>query len=143
VHRQAEHASHDRCPSIKDVHLHLLASLTTAAVGGHTGLSALSGVGEYADTYGAVCLADPGAGAGDLLAAALDQVGEDVALQVVVTRLPYRPKEHRDGTDPFAAVRQLTDTLAPGQTAVVLGPADLLWVRCRRTGRRGAAATRS
>src|SRR5690606_6611828 len=45
---------------------------------------------------------------------------------VLVTRMPYLPKERRDGADPFALVRRLTDSLAPGQTAVVVGPADLL-----------------
>jgi hypothetical protein len=141
-------------------------------------VAGLSGAQEYAEASGTVCVADPAAGAGDLLTAVLDRLDEDVAPrvvagqagppagpfadpflarllrrrlavrgmplgdvtvhtgtpvsavavdpQVVVTRLPYQPKEHRDGTDPFATVRQLTDALAPGQTVVVLGPADLL-----------------
>jgi hypothetical protein len=142
-------------------------------------VAGLSGAREHADRYGEVCVADPSAGAGDLLVAVLDRLGEDAAVSVVaaeadpflarllrrrltvrglagddltvhtgpapvgtgrpggwpdgwpepdvlVTRMPYRPKEQRGGADPFAVVRDLTGTLAPGRTAVVLGPADLL-----------------
>ncbi|GAA1790118.1 hypothetical protein HC028_00135 [Planosporangium flavigriseum] len=45
---------------------------------------------------------------------------------VLVTRLPYQPKEGRGEANPLAAVRDITEELGPGQTAVVLGPADLL-----------------
>ncbi|MCX9193451.1 hypothetical protein C3Y87_19030 [Carbonactinospora thermoautotrophica] len=45
---------------------------------------------------------------------------------VLVTRLPYAPKEERPQENPLATVKELTDGLAPGQTAVVLGPADVL-----------------
>ncbi len=45
---------------------------------------------------------------------------------VLVTHLPYRPKEERDNSDPLAAVRRIIERLTPGRTAVVLGPADLL-----------------
>lgn len=45
---------------------------------------------------------------------------------VLVTRLPYVPLEERPKENPLATVKELTDGLAPGQTAVVLGPADVL-----------------
>lgn len=56
--------------------------------------------------------------------AELRPAGPDADL--LVTRLPYRPKEQRGGADPFAAVRRLTEALAPGHTVVMHGPADLL-----------------
>ena len=45
---------------------------------------------------------------------------------VLVTRLPYVPLEERPQENPLAMVKELTDGLAPGQTTVVLGPADVL-----------------
>ncbi|ADG89213.1 N-6 DNA methylase [Thermobispora bispora DSM 43833] len=45
---------------------------------------------------------------------------------VLVTRLPYVPLEERPQENPLATVKELTDGLAPGQTTVVLGPADVL-----------------
>ncbi|MEV4759881.1 hypothetical protein AB0J86_32955 [Micromonospora sp. NPDC049559] len=45
---------------------------------------------------------------------------------VLVVRLPYQPAEERGDSDPLAAVAEATDSLTPGQTAVVLGPAELL-----------------
>ncbi|MCG5463445.1 SAM-dependent methyltransferase [Micromonospora sp. MED01] len=45
---------------------------------------------------------------------------------VVLLHLPYRPAESRTDTNPFAEVNKVTHGLAPGQTAVVLGPAELL-----------------
>jgi hypothetical protein len=48
--------------------------------------------------------------------------GPDVAL----VHLPYRPVEQRADDDPLASVRSAVETLTPGRTAVVLGPADLL-----------------
>lgn len=45
---------------------------------------------------------------------------------VFLVRLRYQPWEERSGVDPLACVRELTGGLRPGQTAVVLGPADLL-----------------
>jgi hypothetical protein len=130
----------------------------------------LSGAREHADLHGTVRVADPSAGAGDLLVALLDRLGEDATAtvaaaesdpvlarllrrrlavsglpepdwavhiggrlpaaepvpDVLVTRLPYQPKETRGGADPLAGVRGLVEALRPGQTAVVLGPADLL-----------------
>lgn len=45
---------------------------------------------------------------------------------VFLIRLPYQPWEERNGADPLVSVRELTEGMQPGQTAVVLGPADLL-----------------
>lgn len=133
-------------------------------------VAGLSGAREHADLLGGVRVADPAAGAGDLLVAVLDRLGEEADASVVaaeadpflarllrrrltvrglaeadlvvhngpppssaqleadvlVTRMPYLPKEKRDGADPLALVRRLTDALSPGQTAVVAGPAELL-----------------
>ena len=132
-------------------------------------IAGLSGAREHADVYGTVRIADPGAGAGDLLMAVRDQIAEDhspiftaaevdpflarvvrrrLAVHdvpaedrrihvgsdlparpvpdVLVTQVPYQPKEDRGDADPLAGVRRVVDGLAPGQTAVVLGPADLL-----------------
>jgi hypothetical protein len=55
-----------------------------------------------------------------------DLTVSDPAPDVLVTRLPYQPKEGRGDANPLAAVREITEALGPGQTAVVLGPADLL-----------------
>jgi hypothetical protein len=52
--------------------------------------------------------------------------GVDCDPDVLVTHLPYRPKEERDAIDPLDALRQIIERLTPGRTAVVLGPADLL-----------------
>ncbi|MER7585939.1 hypothetical protein ABTW72_00195 [Micromonospora sp. NPDC127501] len=45
---------------------------------------------------------------------------------VVLVHVPYRPSESRTDTDPFAEINEVARGLAPGQTAVVLGPAELL-----------------
>jgi len=45
---------------------------------------------------------------------------------VVVTCLPFQPAESRDGTDVLADVRGIAEGLGPGQTAVVVGPAEVL-----------------
>lgn len=45
---------------------------------------------------------------------------------VLVTRLPYLPKERRHQEDHLASVARHAERLAPGRTAVVLGPEDLL-----------------
>jgi hypothetical protein len=44
----------------------------------------------------------------------------------LVTCLPYASKEDRDEENPLARMRELADRLDPGQTAVVIGPADVL-----------------
>lgn len=133
-------------------------------------LAGLSGAREHAAEHGTIRVANPAAGAGDLLMAVLDQVPEDATItvaasepdpflarllrrrlavrgipehewevrsgdrlpagagppDVLVTRLPYQPWEERDGADPLADVERLTHELQPGQTTVMLGPADLL-----------------
>ena len=130
----------------------------------------LSGARDRADSYGLLQVADARAGAGDLLAALRQELGDhdspvifaaevdpflarivrrrlvvqgisrgnwqlDVAPElspgaaaadVTLLRLPYRPAEQRGSDDPFAEVVQLSGALGPGQTAVVLGPAELL-----------------
>lgn len=48
------------------------------------------------------------------------------APDIVILQLPYRPMEDRGDADPLDAVRLAAGRLGPGQTAVVLGPADLL-----------------
>jgi len=45
---------------------------------------------------------------------------------VLVTRLPYRPKEDRAKTDPLVRIARILQGLTHGQAAVILGPADLL-----------------
>lgn len=54
--------------------------------------------------------------------AALDAVPPDV----VVTALEYQPQETRSALDVIAAVDEIQLGLAPGRTAIVLGPADAL-----------------
>ncbi len=44
----------------------------------------------------------------------------------LVTSLPYRPGEDRGAAEVLAAVRGIGDALGPGQTALLLGPADVL-----------------
>jgi hypothetical protein len=151
-------------PGVPELEADSLSPALAALVAG------LSGAREHADRDGTVSIADPAAGAGDLLIAVLQGLGEDQAatitgaepdpflgrllrrrltvtglaapeltvqvgeadpavpldLDVLVTRLPYQPKEQRGGADPLAGVRRITDAMAPGQTAVVVGPADLL-----------------
>lgn len=151
-------------------------------------MAQLSGAPEHARETGSVEVADPAAGAGDLLAAVHAAVGEDYDLRLrgvvpdrfltrlarrrftvaglarrdvdirataprtartaspagsartagaaarraapapdaVVTRLPFQPAEERDAVAVLAEVRRLADTLRPGQTAVLLGPAEAL-----------------
>jgi predicted DNA-binding transcriptional regulator AlpA len=55
------------------------------------------------------------------VSAALDAVPD-----VVVTALEYQPQETRSALDVIAAVDEIQLGLAPGRTAVVLGPADAL-----------------
>ncbi|MDT3439011.1 hypothetical protein [Pseudofrankia sp. BMG5.37] len=45
---------------------------------------------------------------------------------VVVTCLPFQPAESRDGADVLVAVRGIAEGLGPGQTAVVVGPSEVL-----------------
>jgi len=45
---------------------------------------------------------------------------------VLLISLPYQSAEERGDSDPLAVVAEATDSLAPGRTAVVLGPAELL-----------------
>lgn len=45
---------------------------------------------------------------------------------VLLLSLPYQSAEERGDSDPLAVVAEATDALAPGRTAVVLGPAELL-----------------
>lgn len=58
----------------------------------------------------------------DGAAAASAAAGADVAL----LHLPYQPGEERGTANPLDVVRATALALAPGQTAVVLGPAELL-----------------
>ncbi|MFI7519883.1 hypothetical protein [Micromonospora globbae] len=55
-----------------------------------------------------------------------DAAGRRPVADVLIMQLPYRPAESRADTDPFAEIGQVARGLAPGQTAVVLGPAELL-----------------
>ncbi|PZG12552.1 hypothetical protein C1I95_25535 [Micromonospora craterilacus] len=48
------------------------------------------------------------------------------AAGVLLLRLPYQPAEARTDHNPFAELAEVTGALAPGQTAVVVGPAELL-----------------
>lgn len=149
-------------------------------------MAQLSGAPEHARETGSVEVADPAAGAGDLLAAVHTAVGEDYDVRLrgvvpdrflarlarrrftvaglarrdvdirataprtagpagssartagaaarraapapdsVVTCLPFQPAEERDTVAVLAEVRRLADTLRPGQTAVLLGPAEAL-----------------
>ncbi|OAA23576.1 hypothetical protein UG55_103510 [Frankia sp. EI5c] len=136
-------------------------------------MAQLSGAPERARETGSVEVADPAAGAGDLLAAVHAAVGEDYEVRLrgivpdrflarlarrrftvaglarrdvdirataatrraatrgagpdaVVSCLPFQPAEERDAVAVLAAVRGLADTLRPGQTAVLLGPAEAL-----------------
>ncbi|WP_106399970.1 DNA methyltransferase family protein [Actinocorallia populi] len=127
----------------------------------------LSGARELARTLGVVRVTDPHAGPGDLLIAAVDQVGEvgfiDFALAedeqwaarlalrrltvhgvgarlldgdgptdeetgpgVIVTRFPYQPAEDRSATSMLMRLDEIAIGLAPRETAIVLGPDDVL-----------------
>jgi predicted DNA-binding transcriptional regulator AlpA len=50
----------------------------------------------------------------------------NMAWQVLVTALPYRPQENRSRERQLRFLARLATDLGPGQAAVVLGPADLL-----------------
>lgn len=50
----------------------------------------------------------------------------NMAWQVLVTALPYRPQENRSRERQLRFLARLATDLGPGQSAVVLGPADLL-----------------
>lgn len=49
-----------------------------------------------------------------------------VAWRVLVTALPYRPQENRSREEHLRSLARLATGLGPGQSAVVLAPADLL-----------------
>ncbi|MBI1758927.1 MAG: hypothetical protein HYR62_06845 [Actinobacteria bacterium] len=53
-------------------------------------------------------------------------VGTAAGADVALLHLPYRPGEERGSTNPLDEVWAAAQALAPGQTAVVLGPAELL-----------------
>ncbi|MFH7595094.1 hypothetical protein WDV06_08285 [Streptomyces racemochromogenes] len=72
-----------------------------------------------------------------LLLAGVDELALDVQTgteveeglaepQLVVTQLPYRPREERSVLTVLTEVERIADSLGPGCTAVVLGPADAL-----------------
>ncbi len=127
-------------------------------------MAELSGVARHAERSGAVHIADPNAGPGDLLLATASLIGEahapvltaaepddflarllrrrllvhglpaedvtvsaqlddHVTADVIVTALPYRPGEARSALESLTALDDLAVRLAPGCTAVVLGPA--------------------
>jgi hypothetical protein len=52
-----------------------------------------------------------------------DEAGDPDA---IVTQIPYLPGEERSATDALATIDDIAARLAPGRTAVVLGPADVL-----------------
>lgn len=133
-------------------------------------IAGLSGVVEHAPHAASLVIADPAAGAGDLLAglvrdlpesctpivvaadedpylvrllrrrlavAGLPEEDRDVRAgvstetlgpdpDVIVTQLPYRPAESRSASDVLHRIDDIAVGLAPGRTAVVLGPADVL-----------------
>ncbi len=129
-------------------------------------IAELSGARERSYHGLSVAMADPAAGSGDLLTAAVQTLedrctavvvaGEedsrlarlarrrlivhglaasDVAIRpahdvgnpdVLVTQLPYRPGENRSATDVLDSIDDIALRLAPGCTAVVLGPAAIL-----------------
>lgn len=128
----------------------------------------LTGLGEQAAIGGSVTVADPAAGPGDLLIAAIGAMGEgcapvvaaaeansylvrlvrrrlnvhgvaegeqhvaaspdlgEVTPDAVITQLPYSPAESRNAEDLLTAVDEIGLRLAPGHSAAVLGPADVL-----------------
>ncbi|HEX7658393.1 MAG TPA: hypothetical protein VF444_02850 [Pseudonocardiaceae bacterium] len=128
-------------------------------------MAELSGAPRRAGNSASLVLADPAAGAGDLLAALIASIPESCTPVVqatepdpylarllrrrftvrsvppedllvngeptepadaVVTHLPFRPAEHRDPADAFAAIAAVRDMLARYRGAAILGPADLL-----------------
>ncbi len=129
-------------------------------------IAELSGARERSYHGLSVAVADPAAGPGDLLTAAVRTLEErctavivageedsrlarlarrrlivnglaalDVAIgpthdvgnpDVLVTQLPYRPGESRSATDVLNRIDDIALRLAPGRTAVVLGPAEIL-----------------
>ena len=129
-------------------------------------IAELSGARERSYHGLSVAMADPAAGSGDLLTAAVQTLedrctavvvaGEedsrlarlarrrlivhglaasDVTIRpahdvgnpdVLVTQLPYCPGENRSATDVLDRIDDIALRLAPGRTAVVLGPAEIL-----------------
>ncbi|WP_405115323.1 SAM-dependent methyltransferase [Micromonospora sp. NBC_01405] len=56
-----------------------------------------------------------------------DELNEEFAEpDLIVTRLPYRPTESRDALTDLDRVEAIADLLAPGRTAIVVGPASSL-----------------
>jgi len=97
-------------------------------------LAGLSGVREHAEWYGPVRarllrwrLVVRGLPDAELMVAAGPDLPDPTTdPDVLITRLPYVSKEQSGREEQLATLARLTRELAPGRTAVVLGPTDLL-----------------